>query len=298
MKKRSRFFALILAASLSLSFNACGKADADKGNVEDAGTSGSESGQDEEEVDALAAAQENMKNVKSMNACTSMDMDMEMTAAGETQSMQMTTTVDMTCFYDPVRMKIDTTAKSGEEAATISMYGEENEDGTFTLYMNDGTGWQSQEIQAADMKQYDAAASMNEYLGDDLVLDGKEQLNGADAYKYTGVLTGDAMKEVMAASAAQSLTSLGVDSAQLESMMDGLSDIPITFWIDAESFYPVKYELDMLDTMNGLMTKILESFGEQAEGLSMSISNMRVEMTCDSYNEAEEFSIPDEAKQA
>ena len=165
--------------------------------------------------------------------------------------------------------------------------------------MNDGTGWQSQTVSAADLDQYDFSTDMNLYLTGDYGFEeaGTEAVDGANAYKYTGAITGDEMKELMLASGAMnSVSQLGLDTTQVDSMLDGLGDLAINLWIDEATLYPVKYEIDMTDAMNTLMTNMVEAMGEQGEGVSMSIPKMTMSMTCSNYNAATDFTVPEEAK--
>jgi len=307
MKRRNKFLALILAAAVSCSFTACGSEDSNKGSVQqEAGSQGedtSDEGSEEKTAeDVLTQAQEKMKDVKSMAAKMVMHMDMKMSAEGEEQTMQMVSNADMSCLYDPVRMKIDMDIDMGELGSTKqNIYAEAAEDGTITEYIGDGTNWQKVNIQLEDLGQYDAAKNMQNYLDSsfNFKLDGTEQVDGADAYKLSGVMTGEKIKEAMVASGALNyLTSLGMDASQTDTMLDGLGDIPLTFWIDAESSYPVKYDIDMSAVMNTLMSKMMESMDEQAQGMSIEIHKMTMEMTCSDYNEVEEFTIPEDAKKA
>lgn len=304
MKKRTKILALILAAALSVSVTACGSSDAgnDAANTPDQTKTGQDEASDaaKDDADPFATAKENMKNISSMNAKMTMEMNMDLGANGETQSLQTVTTMDMAYFADPMHLKADVTVDAGETGSTSStVYAETAEDGTCTMYITDGTNWQSQAVSLDDIAQYDAASSMTEYLENDYPFEaaGTEQVDGANAYKYTATLTGDAVKETLTANGAlDSFTSLGIDSAQMESMMDNAGDLPINLWIDEESLYPVKYELDMTSVMDALITGIAESMAEQTEGLTMNIPKMTLSMTCSDYNSAEDFSIPDEAK--
>lgn len=305
MKKRSKFLALFLAAALTFSVSACGSKDADNSKTDDKAASaeqGSDNTEEKSAADILAAAQEKMKNVKSMNAKMIVDMNMEASAEGESQSMQMTTTADMSCFYDPVHFKIDMTMNAGEAGTTsTTMYAEADDSGKYTQYITDGTNWQAQEIDLSAIKQYNASDNMNQYIDEsyNYKSEGTEEINGANAYKLSGIITGDNLKETMLASGSlDSLTSLGIDSAQVQSMIDGLGDLPITLWIDEASMYPVKYEMDMSAVMNSLMTKVMESMGDETAGASINFSKVMFSMVCSDFNAAAEFTIPDEAKAA
>ncbi len=305
MKRKNKFLALLLAATMSFSVSACGSADsapADTGKqtAEDNGDSSKEN----TDVDVFAAAQEKMKSEKISSLTGKMVMDMEMTisADGETQTMKAANTMDMTCFYDPTRFKMDMTVDAGESGTSnMTMYADTAEDGTCTLYISDGTNWQAQEVELTQIEQYDAASNMTGYMQDSYEFQdaGTEQIDGKNARKYTGTLKGDDLKEtVMSTGALDSLNSLGMDTTQVESMFNDLGDLPINLWIDETDLVPVKYEMDMTSLMSKLMANTLEAMGSEAEGVSMEFNKLHVVMTCSDYNSAEEFEIPEEAKAA
>lgn len=305
MKRKSKFLALILAASLSFSVSACGSADSGpadtQGQTEESYAQDKESNND---VDIFAAAQEKMKSDKitSLNGKMVMDMDMTITAQGQSQSMQTVNTMDMSCFYNPTRFKMDMTVDAGEAGTNqMTMYADTAEDGTCTIYTTDGTSWQSQEVELGQIEQYDAASNMTGYMQDSYSFQdaGTEQVDGKDARKYTGTIKGDDLKDaVMSTGALDSLSSLGMDAGQLETMFTGLGDLPITLWIDEAELYPVKYDMDMTGLMNKLMANAIEAMGDEAEGVEMEFGKLHVTMTCSDYNAADEFEIPEEAKTA
>ncbi len=277
MKRMNRIAAFLAAAILALSFTACG---------------GSGVGGDK---DPLVAAQANMNAAKSMDATMTMNMTMEV--AGET--METVTSMDMSLFTDPMLMKVEATTAVAGQSAAISVYAEQAEDGGYMMYMNDGTNWYSTAATAEDLGQYEVSQSMSAYIesASSFKQEGTETLDGVSAYKYTGVITGDNMKEVMLESGAlDSMTSLGVTESQMEDMLSDLGDIQVTLWISVDDLYPVRYDMDMTAIMDGLMKGILEGLGDQAEGLTMSIPEMTLTMTCSNFNNATQFSIPDEAK--
>ena len=262
MKFRNKFLALLLAASMSFSVSACGSADAGKDDGKPT-TENSTADDLRTDVDVYAAAVEKMKDVSSMNASMHMEMDMNVSADGQTQSMQTVTTTNMSCLYNPMRLKMDMNMDAGNgNAVDMSIYAEEAEDGTYTMYMHDGTQWQSQKVELAELEQYDAASNITGYMQESYNFQdaGTEQIDGKDARKYTGAMTGDDMREaLMSTGALNSLSSLGLDESQLETMLKDLGELPITLWIDETEHYPVKYEMDMTDMMNSLMSGLMES---------------------------------------
>lgn len=296
MKKK--FLALMMAAVLAMSVTACGESAS--GDSADGVAENTEAAV--EEIDPYEAALENMSAVTNMDAQMVMEMGMAIGAEGQEQSIDLSTTMDMVYFIDPVRMKIDMTMDMGElGSATQNVYAEVAEDGTYTMYLYDGTNWMAQSVELADVEQYDARGSMlaNMDSSYNYVAAGTEQIDGANAYKYTGVVTGDALNETMISSGAlDSLSSLGISEEQLESMMTDLGEIQVTLWIDEESLYPVRTEMDMTAAMDKLMGNLMEAMGDQAAGMSISIPKLYITMTCSNFNAATDFEIPEEAKAA
>lgn len=305
MKKRSKFSALFLAAALSVSITACGSADND--TQKDAPSSES-AVQDEKtdsqknDADPFAVAKKNMADVTSLNGKMTLEMNMVLEAGGETQTLETVTSTDMTYFSDPMHMKADVTVDSGENGTiSTTIYAEAEEDGTYTMYQTDGTSWQSQSVPLEYLSQYNASNSITEYLNNSYPYEenGTEQIDGKNVYKYTAVLTGNEINQALDSSGALNTfgNSLGMDESQLEGMTDDLGNMPVSLWIDEESLYPVKYEIDMTSIMDKLISSITESMAEGEEaGLSMKIPKMTLSMTCSDYNAAEDFTIPEEAK--
>lgn len=318
MKKRNKLLALLLTAALTVSVTACGSSDAgndaantpsetttqdETDNEDDAQKEDTDSKADADsktDADPLATAQKNMADVSSLSGKMIMEMDMDVSADGATQSLQTITTMDMTYFNDPMHLKADITVDAGETGtSSSSIYAETAEDGTCTMYMTDGTNWQSQTAAPEILAPYNVSNTMTQYMesGYEFEAAGTEEVDGANAYKYTASLSGDSVKEALsAAGALDSFTSLGISAEQLEGMMSEAGDMEINLWIDEANLYPVKYEMDMTSVMNALVSAIAESMAEQAEDVSMTIPKMTFSLTCSDYNAAEEFSIPEEAK--
>lgn len=283
MKRRAA--AAALAAALTLSLAGC------------AGGSGGSGGGAPK--DPLVAAQEKMQSVKNMDATMTMEMNMDMSMGEQSQSVESTTTMDMTYFNDPVKLKAEVEVSAQGMTQNMSVYAEEK-DGAYTMYLFDGANWMSQATTKEELEGYSAKDSMDLYLqsGSSFKEDGTEQVNGADATKYTGVIKGDALKEVMEASGAMdslgSLAQLGVTEEQIAGMLDSLADMPVSVWLDKD-YYAVKYEMDMTATMDSLMGKMIEAIGDQAQGLEMKVPKMLITMTCSNFDKVADFEIPAEA---
>lgn len=301
MVKRNRFLVFVLAGVLTLSLVSCGDDAGSRGNSsQTVSTTTTQPDETTTSVDAIAAAQENVNSVASMEAQMVMEMDMKVSAQGEEQSIESITTMDMVYFNDPLKIKMDMTIDMGElGSVSQSIYGDAAEDGNYMMYLYDGASWTSQVVGKVDLEEYDARSNMLSLIEDGTVytLEGMEQVDGANAYKYANVMEGEEMKEALLSSGAlDSLSSLGLDATQMDGMLDGLGTITTYVWIDEATLYPVKYEMDMTDVMDTLMVNMIEAMGEQAQGMTINIPKMKLSMTCFNFDNATDFTIPDEAK--
>lgn len=273
MKFGRRAAALTLGGLLALSVTACGGT-TNKGNS----------------AEKIQAALEKINAVQSMDA--TMFMEMDMSAMG--QSVETDTTMNMSCFNDPMKLKADMTVSMGElGAVSMSIYAQQDGEQCST-YLYDGTDWAVQTMEIDDLQQYDAQQSMDLYLesGVDYAYEGTEEINGMTTDKYSGVIRGDAMEEVMKASGATSNleSSLG-GSVDLSDLYSDMGDMPITVWIDQETGYPVRYYMDMTDVMQAMMTKMFSSMGAG----SITIGKMQITMDCFNFDNVADFEIPAEA---
>lgn len=274
MKKNVRFSSLLVALALIASLTACGG-----------------------ESDPLAAAMKNMSEAESMDVTMVMEMDLE--AGGET--LECVTTMETTVFTEPMRMKINMNTDLGS-LGTVDMeaYAAEGEDGEITMYSRGGEDqiWTIQTVTGEDMEQFDLGGSLETYMdsASGLTQVRKETVDGVSAYRYTGVITGKKMQEVMRSSGAMSaMTGLDLeDEEELAELLDVMEYIPVTLWISETENYPIRYEMDMTDVMSGLM----QSYASEGIGDTVSISKMTLTMTCANLNSAAEFTIPEETKNA
>lgn len=170
----------------------------------------------------------------------------------------------------------------------------ETVDGKMLTYSSTdgGTTWTLNDSQTVS----DPTASVDTWMqhAKDFEKTGTEQVNGFDTTVYTGSLSGEYVKDA----AGMNGDLFGnLDEATLE----GLDDLPITFWIDNESGRIVRMVLDMKDMMATLMEKaLMKSIGELPAGMDMdlSIDIKKAEVVCDlsKFNEIPPIVITDEAR--
>lgn len=280
MKSGKRIAVLALGAALTLSMTACGGTENKDNSSGDIGT-----------------AMEKLNAVSSLDATMVMEMNMSVME----QVMETKTTMNMSCFNDPMKLKADMTMDMGDLGSVdMSMYASMDGD-TYNMYLYDGTNWTTQAVDVSYLQQYDAKESMNLYLesGDDYTLAGTEEINGSTTNKFTGVIRGEALEEVLAASGATSNLEASVGDLDLASLYSDLGDLEITVWVDQESGYPVRYAMDMTQMMQGMMDKILAASaeGEDTSGM-LTVDKVNMVMDCFNFNSAADFEIPAEALEA
>lgn len=317
MKKK--MLALVFAVMITLSAVACGSDDVSTSTSE--GSTQTEEAADaaeaatveteeaEEEIDAMAAAQENAESVTSMEATMNMEMVMDATDKdGEQQHMESLMVMDMVTFSDPLKMKMEMsiTGKDGEEEIqenVMSVYAETGDDGTTMMYLTDGESWQSGAANVGELEAYNAVVNLVDTLagGYAFTLEGMEAVDGANAYKYAHTLTTEETKQVLLSSGAlDNVASAGLDQSAMESALDDVEGLTEYIWIDEASLYPVKYEVDMTAAMDAMTKAMVESMkaemGEEAGEVDLSFPMMKMSMTFSNFNNASDFSIPEEAK--
>lgn len=292
MKFYNKLISLTMVVIMMFSVAACGGSNG--------GNEGGEVSQQQSTAptpeEIVKAAEEKMQEATSVES--NMTMDMVMTSQGQTVNMK--TNMDMISFTDPMKLKMDMTIDMGEQLGGTQMmqfYADET-DGNMTMYMNMMGSWYKQNVPEEQLAQYDTKENLSTYLDNSTGFTeaGTEQVNGEDATKYDGVITGSQINEVLKASGALDdlepmLAGTDLDASTL---YEDLPDIKMSIWVNAEQ-YPVKYEMDMTAMMQGLMDKVMAT-AQQEQALT--VDAMKISMTNKNFNNAADFEIPEEAKNA
>lgn len=281
MKLKKRLIALVCMLMMLLSLAACG-------------------GEPTTPPDPLETAMENLKTVENLQA--EAKMDMTMTVNGETVDTK--TSMDMIYYINPLRMLMEMETVANGETVSLTMACEQSEDG-IDIYYADDENWYYQKIdldEANSMQGFDYRP--DQAIGDySYTADGTEEIDGVTLYKYTCELTGEAMQEAMNSSGAMnSMGDTGISAEDMEEMfksLDGLS-IKASVWISEDEMLPVRYEMDMTDLMNAIMSYSMETAAKNAGvsvdelGIQMSVSKVVVTMEYYNYDYADDFEVPAE----
>ena len=249
-------------------------------------------GVDTAEVEALLSqAQETMATVDSMAAEMTMEMDMGMNG----EIMETTTVANIRSQQNPMKMAMEMSMvmHDGTKVDQMEMYAAE-EDGHLHTYMHMADAWYAETLELGELNQYNAEENTALYLDNitDVKSAEKEEVNGTETTKISGVIKGDAMEKALADSGmTASAESMGITAEMLEEIYAELADLPVSLWIDAEG-YVLKYELDMTEMMQKVMDASVEALGAAATG--MDIEKTMITMVCSDFN-AVEVEIPVEA---
>lgn len=323
MKKK--ILALFLTAALAVSVTACGSDDSKSASIPADTTETADAGQTEtkqkeeaekaeKEAEEAKADVENpieealkrMAEVDSMELTVVIRMDMLAKDDGESQAIESVTTMNMECMINPlkVKMEMEVNAKTDtgdKESESVSIYGDVDENGNYVMYMFDGENWLAQEVSEFDLDRFNAKSRMEEQIGDTsvYVLEGTKKIAGVDTYKYSYTMTGAEMKEALRDSGALGyLSRIGLSESDAYDMLDELGEIVTNVYVDAETYYPIRYEMDMTEVMNDFYAAVLEARGEQPAVLTPNVSEMVLIMSCYNFNGVSDITIPEEALSA
>lgn len=256
--------------------------------------------------EAFLKAQENAANLESLDS--TIDVSMEMSSMGEKMSLSLTG--DMSVFTDPQRMHMNYSVSAQGLTQSIESY-TITEGDTIITYTNLLGTWMKSEEPKPTLTDTEANAliQLSQVLPKDFQVTGTEKVNDRDAYRYECVISKEDMQVAMdAMMGMEDFSSLfaGDDPEMLDMLMEGITnaDIPVVAYVDVKSLMFVQFEIDMTSLMNSLMQSLMEyveeSEGEAAviDGSMFDISELKYTVTFKNFNNATDFTIPEEALNA
>lgn len=279
-----KLLALILALTLVFALSACSD---EKTPAAD--------GEKEIEFEELSAekvmekATEVTKDVTSLRA--RMDMDMNMAVNGETVDMNIV--ADMECDLEDGLVYMDMSMSGMGQDMEMETY-IEYEDDTAIQYMNIMGTWMKQTVPVANLSggsmgmSFDATGDLIKYL------EGLENCTieeDSGEYKIVGNF-GDLMTEEITSSVMENMGTVEITEESLETLLDCFRDVEYVMYIDVETFYPSRFEMDLGDAMRNFMEALAEESGQTIEVDEMDI---RATVEYFDYNEDIDITIPEEA---
>lgn len=287
LKHGKRIMALVLALVMSFALTACGEENA---------------------ADIAQKVETKLNTITSMEAKMDMQLDLTIAAEGQTQSMNTSTVANITSFNDPIQMKMDMhmNMDAGGQSQAIDMESYAvQENGALVMYNKSFDTWQKQTITAEEllgsMQQYDAQENLNLYLENaDSFQVSTEQLNGVEVYRLKGILSGESLKKAVEATGAMDQLGQMADGAEemYEVMFKDLGDMPITIWADKKDLTPVRYEMDMAQTMQTMMKNLITALAAEEgmpEDFEINCTAFKITMDMFNFNNATPITVPQEA---
>lgn len=130
-------------------------------------------------------------------------------------------------------------------------------------------------------------------LSDSFSQTGTEAVGGYTASRYDGTLPEKLVSEFFKGSGG--MTVYGVEFSE-EQLIQAFSNTPVSFWLDSESFRPVKFEADLSRSADILFLGILSQLVNME--LEAGINKAVLSFTVSDFDSVDEIVIPQEAKDA
>ena len=291
--KRASALTIALAAAIALT--SCGT------NTETGTDDGKTTPQNAElsVSEIFEKAIENTASIKS--ASYSIGMDMAMSSEGTDISIATTGNIKMTA--DPMEYEMTLDMDMGEEIGSMTTTSYlVNEDGKQVLYSGvvygGETFWSKQYDATLDsFEQYNAMENIEMYLenAESFKENGTDNINGTEAVRYDGTITGESLENAINSTLGDLGTSIDGTDLSASEIFNGIGDLTLSVWIDKETLTVRKYEMDMSE----IMSKLFENMSADDESLAgIDVSKVFLSMTVSSYNDIDSITVPDDVKSA
>ena len=276
MKKTARIIALMLAAVMLLSLTGCGSFET-----------------------RMAKAAKKMAALQSVHMDMDMHMAFSMSFLGESLDLDMNMDGSIDMQTQPLRAKIEMGMALLDANLDMLMYLEQN-GGEYTAYISadKGASWESESMTAEEAAAQTGDLTENLKIFIDCAKSfqeaGQETVNGAEATRYDGELTGESLESALELSGAKEMLGEGLGAK--------LPADACSVWIDNKSGMVVRYDMDMAGVMQTLMKDMMDQVFA-AQGLSgldmkMDFREVTVSVVLSRFDAVGEIVIPDNAKAA
>ena len=284
MKKTARIIALMLAAVMLLSLTGCGSFET-----------------------RMAKAAKKMAALQSVHMDMDMHMAFSMSFLGESLDLDMNMDGSIDMRTQPLRAKIEMGMALLDANLDMLMYLEQN-GGEYTAYVSadKGASWERESMTAEEAAAQTGDLTENLKIFIDCAKSfqeaGQETVNGAEATRYDGELTGESLESALELSGAKEMLGEGLGAKLSADAFTGLESIPCSVWIDNKSGMVVRYDMDMGAVMQSLMKdmmdEVLASQGLEGLGVEMEFREVTVSVILSQFDAVGEIVIPDSAKAA
>lgn len=285
-----RIFALCCALLLLVGTAACGKG----GNATD--------------TEAVNAALLKLEDCTSCVVLQVTEIDETLVEEGLTYTHTGTTRTEITLISSPrFKMKNETTAQAnydGQEMSQHTISCIVPQDGGYCEYYFDGTSWYT--VFAEDESAVPTIGVMD--LAAMFMLEvesfgkaGTETLDSGRAHRYDAHLSGTALVSFLENNGyLSSITSMSENQQNKikTNLAEDLESLVLSVWVDAESGFPVRFELDLSVLLVELEKIINETLGNLTSESQWTLDKYTMTMILSSLNQVEDIVIPPEAENA
>ena len=289
MKKIKRILSLVCAAALLLTVAGCSA-----GNQAD--------------TDAVIAAIDKFRACKSFTLVQQTEIEESVTVEGMEYSYSGLTEMEMSLVSEPelsvMTVRSMTQVFDGEESFQSAYSYLIPENGGHTEYFSDGTDWYTVSTGADYALDEMGAANVADSFFAELATfrkAGEESLEGGKALRYEGRLQGEnllAMLEINGLLSGIYSMSENQQNKIRENLIKDLKPLSLNIWIDAESGYPVRFEVSMEQTLEQLAASIANTLGNKASEEESEVSKYGITMSLSEFDAVEEIVLPPEAAKA
>ena len=284
MRKEKRILAFVLLAAMLLCLSGCGSFESQ-----------------------ITKAAKKMDALQSFHFDMDMQLEMSVTMFGESVDMDMDMDVSADMQLQPMCAKMDMTVDMLGESTHVLSYVEQ--DGTdYVSYSstNDSVFWEKETMTLDEFAALggDMEQSMQMFIAcaDSFEKTGTEQVNGADATRYDGEISGESVRTAVASGMTFGAMSEGLDM-DLDELDDAdLGSIPCSLWIDNKSRMLVRYDMDMTQVMGAVVGSLkeamLEKEGLEGVDMDLSIGKVTTSVVLSRFDQVDEIQIPEGVKAA
>ena len=284
MRKEKRILAFVLLAAMLLCLSGCGSFESQ-----------------------ITKAAKKMDALQSFHFDMDMQLEMSVTMLGESVDMDMDMDVSADMQLQPMCAKMDMTVDMLGESTHVLSYVEQ--DGTeYVSYSstNDSVFWDKETMTLDEFAALggDMEQSMQMFIAcaDSFEKTGTEQVNGADATRYDGEISGESVRTAVASGMTFGAMSEGLDM-DLDELDDAdLGSIPCSLWIDNKSRMLVRYDMDMTQVMGAVVGSLkeamLEKEGLEGVDMDLSIGKVTASVVLSRFDQVDEIQIPEGVKAA
>lgn len=206
-------------------------------------------------------------------------------------------------FYtDPFRLHLDSALTLPGLTSRQTVYAEK-EESAYYLYSraNEGSIWQKQGLAAWSAGKVNGIKYLVEAAA--FFEEGEiEQVGGYTAQRYDGVFPGDYLAGLFELYHVREFLCEGLGLQLEEGVLEEVAETPASIWLDTDSGMVVRLDAELGEFArvfaDGQLEATRDALGLDKLGLSLELEELHLSLRLSSFDGAEAFQIPDEAKSA